>query len=94
MFHWDCSVKKHDLMVNNRFVWSVQRGLASLILSKVLDLRQSGDKIRVTEALIGSHDPNFVANYHSISKKLVVHINISMSRNNARKIIGSERWIV
>ena len=42
----------------------------------------------------GSHNPIFGTNYYSNSKKLVTRINISMSWNNARKIIGSKRWIV
>ena len=43
---------------------------------------------------VDSHDPIFGANYYSNSKKLVMRIKISMSSDNARKIIGSKKWIV
>ena len=43
---------------------------------------------------VGSHDPIFEANYCSNSKKLTMRINISMSGNNERKIIGIKKWIV
>ena len=38
-----------------------------------------------------SHDPIFGGNYYSISKKLVTRIDISMGRNNTRKIIRSNK---
>ena len=39
---------------------------------------------------VGSHDPIFLSSYYSDSKELVMQFNISMNRNNARKIIGSK----
>ena len=39
---------------------------------------------------VDSYDPSFWAKYYSNSKKLVIQINISMSWNNNRKVIGKQ----
>ena len=48
----------------------------------------------VSRLKASSHDPIFEDNHFSNSKKFVTRINIFMSRNNARKITGSKKWIV
>ena len=40
--------------------------------------------------MVGSHYPIFGANYSSDLKTEVRRMNISVNRNNARRIIGSE----
>ena len=47
-----------------------------------------------TSLNVGAHDPNYGANYYSDCGKLMTRIKISLSRNNATKIIGSKKWIV
>ena len=42
----------------------------------------------------GLHDPILGSDFYSNSKKLLMRIDISISRNNARDKIGSENWIV
>ena len=87
------------VLLNRSTSWIVQRRPTETIQNVEPSIQLGSFAVKCSKRFevslkVGSHDPIFGASHYSDSKKLVTRINISMSWNNVRKIIGSKKWIV